>query len=336
MVILSVPRFLLSCSFDHHRPKRNVWRSKSGIRIASRKKYGVPYGRARAILLCLVQMAAVSGRRIRGSLRDIRDILGVDWSLDILEKHLQRIIHSRYDRVLACSCSMPNCNRAEMLEVIKARHYCARTRTFDFEIGGELLGSEGKGIPCRKDVVMALIQAEQFQALDLYIWCEWRIASADRSAIDPFGPDGPFGVAPFVADVDRQRSRLDEVYRTLIRFWPECPFQVEPCQSANKRKLVYAPEGRKQTLVESARRTIRNVIGSARKSRQSRQPRPLPRPARVLGPPRAAFSLLPQLQSIEDLRRGVDMLRDQLRGRLDDLTKSTSVVTPQTTRGPPR
>lgn len=160
-----VPHFLFACGLSHDRPKEAVWLAKSGVRLMGRGHDGVPYGRARAIILYLASHSAQSGRRISGSLDEICAMFGVDWSNDNLEQHFRRILDCEYRYVVAsCICGEKDCHQALLLDVIRHAHYCATSRTFVIELGDALMvRSLDGGFPCPMQPVRILIQAERLQ-----------------------------------------------------------------------------------------------------------------------------------------------------------------------------
>jgi len=228
---LLVPRFLLLCGLTHRRPRDRLWRSKAGLQLTGFGPHGFPFGRARVILLYLANKAAQSGRWVFGTLGDIRAMFRVDWSLDNLEQHLLRTIECLYTQVdVTCERCAPCRWPRGTLDVIRWAHYCETDCSFELELGDELIPNARNSFTCPMEPAATLIRERHLQALDLYLWYHWMLSRHDLDPpyqIDPFGPEGPFGLAPIAIEGPRQRQAMREIHRAVLGVWHSCPFRLD-------------------------------------------------------------------------------------------------------------
>ena len=224
---LLVPRFLLFCGLKRRAPLDRVWHCPSGIQVTGFGRHGPPFGRSRAIFLFLANQTAESGPAFRATFDDIAAMLGVTWRRCTFEEHFLRVVESTYQPgEPACGlCRVPPWSRRS-LDVIRRAHYCEADGFFQIEVGDELVPHAHNSFTCPLGPVTELLQAGRLQALDLYLWYHWKLSRDDQIPVDPFGPDGPFGLAPIARASIKRRASLREAHATVTQIWPDCPFRI--------------------------------------------------------------------------------------------------------------
>ena len=286
---IQIPRFVLLCGLGFKQPENGIWCAKSGLRLTGIGDHGAPFGRARAVLLYLARKGAGSGRVIRGTLDEIRTMFGVqgDWRVDNLDRHFQRVVDCAYQHI---DDGRRGRRRVRTLDVIRRVDYRLDSKTFEIELGDELMPDNRDSFECPLHLIRALVQAGQFQALDLLLWYHWKLSRKDRSRADPFGPDGPFGLAAIAELPSKQRERLDTAHAEVVAVWPDCPFRVvgRGCRTA----IVYAPN-----------RPHGRVSTATRRANQSASEK---RIARIrLGPSKISPMLTRMRKRLEELEQAV-------------------------------
>lgn len=223
-----VPWLFLRFGLYNDRPREGVWISNDGIRITGKGARGAPFGSSRVILLFLAQRAAELGPVVRGSLRDICTMFGMNWrkSRSTLENHLRRVIESDYEEVEpSCPCCQDSCHRGQRLDFIERAYYCSTSGNFEITLHPGFVEEIQRSPRSPLARVREFILEQQFAALDLHIWYRWaeHIGLTD---VDPFGEDGPYRLLSIACAGPKQRSDLRARHKIVARIDPDTPFQL--------------------------------------------------------------------------------------------------------------
>ncbi len=237
MQTIVVPRVYMYWGMSHRAPKRCEWHARSGLRLKGHHGHGIPFHRARAVLLYLGDKVLEQGRAVTGTLAEIVDLFDIGWPVANLEKHFLSVVYGKYE----CSEGLCVCRPMPCTRIHRVAHdarYCHQNQAFRLLISLGFYRSVLRGVRCPLEPVAALIRRNQFAALDLLVWYSWRLKRTELDTVDALGAAGPFQLITTAAKGYRQRKELIRIHRIITDVWPNCPFQV----STDGNRIVHKPE----------------------------------------------------------------------------------------------
>jgi hypothetical protein len=273
----NIPRLYLEWGLSHHEPKAHTWHAGSGVQVFGQPDHGVPFLRARVILLYLSTLVRDEDSEfITGSLDDMLERFGLSWPMENAEKHFLRVIHARFRCGDRCVCAPARCRQLQ--SVASRIHYCPDTHAFRLVVSRDFFRSAMKGIPLPVSVAQQLSQDDQLAALDLSIWYTERHHWRKFEPVDALGPNGPFAYIKSARKRYRKRKELARLHAAVVRACPTCPFHLD----AHDR-IVYDPTRAQQAIVMNTAGHANAAIPS-----ESAPPEPAPPAPVVEAPARVA------------------------------------------------
>ena len=241
-----IPHLYLQWGLSHHEPKEHTWHAGSGVQVFGHPDHGVPFLRARVILLYLATLVIEEDSEfITGSLDDLVERFGVSWPMENVEKHFLRVINARFRCGDRCVCAPALCRQ---LQSVAGRiDYRPETHEFRLVMSRDFLRTVLKGIECPVDPVRGLVQADQLAALDLCVWYVERHHRQRFEPVDALGPDGPFAYIKSARKRYRKRKELARLHAVVAQEWPTCPFHLD-----EHGRIVYDPTRAQQPVGTNA------------------------------------------------------------------------------------
>ena len=159
----------LHWALPHRRPKGETWQSSSGVEVYAEHGFGLPYLRARAILVFIAtRMIEANSRMIMGSLDEINERFGTRWPISNLKDHFLRVVHSEYScPAYDCVCPKNACVGRHPLAA--QVNFNFQNNTFMFEASDNFHYSVFAGLTGSREQVMQLLQLDQLAAVYIRI-----------------------------------------------------------------------------------------------------------------------------------------------------------------------
>ena len=281
-----IPQLILHWGLPHRAPKGLTWAGSSGVTVQGHPDHGLPYLRARAILIYLATKQCVEGDSFSGSLAEINEWFDIDWPLKNLEHHFLRVVHAVSGCTDRCPCDHGRCQGQEN-RVAYWVNYDRKAHRFDIVLTEQFRHSMERGVwsPCAP--VRRLVQTDQMAALDLFTFYMWRWQRMKCAVMETFGETGPFVFIKSAQARYRKRNELYRLHQRVAEVWPDCPFHVSRdgnriIRDANRkpriRRVCTQPaRGRGRKPMAPSKRMLRPV-------RRKLQKRSRPFVCKPLGP----------------------------------------------------
>ena len=218
-----------------------TYRAQSGLLLHAHKDHGLPFLRARVILIYLATRASREGESFAGSLADINRWFDIDWPMDNLQEHFLRVVHTEVSCPEGgCLCAPEPCyGRTPVAHAIA---YNSDDHRFRVTLSRGFMRMVHRGNHTPAAPILRLVQLDQLAALDLFTFYMWRWQSAQCAKMESFGDTGPFVYIKSATARYRKRHELFRMHQRVVEVWPDCPYHV----STDGNRILCHPDKRQR------------------------------------------------------------------------------------------